>query len=72
MLILAGITSFKPAFHQSSMRKWLEDIQKSEHLFPWKDCNIQLLLTLNLMAYLYLKRKKKKINKVYELKRDPL
>lgn len=38
-LILAGITSFKPAFYQSSIRQCLEDIQKSEHLFPWKACN---------------------------------
>lgn len=62
-LILAGTTSFKPALHQSSIRKWLEEIQKSEHLFPWKACKIQTLLTPNLMAYLYLK----KINEVYGL-----
>lgn len=55
-LTLADNTSFKPAFHHFSVKMWLEDIQNSEGLFLCKTCNIQLPLTLNLMAYLYLKK----------------
>ena len=66
-LTLADNTSFKPAFHHFSVKMWLEDIQNSEGLFLCKTCNIQLPLTEFNGVFVF-----EKINKVYELKRDPV
>jgi len=49
------------------VKMWLEDIQNSEGLFLCKTCNIQLPLTEFNGVFVF-----EKINKVYELKRDPV